>query len=326
LERTVRKTQEMTSVERKVLDGDEDMIPLLADAMSISVSHNSEASIARYRDLLPSPTFDEEGEEQRLHLSSLENALKMALVDHAIMIKRILLTFAKSPHQLLRSRYEELNSRKPYFIGTISEYPTLIVLEFEQVFAQELVTLAPAQPRQTTPPPWSIASPQFTSCITSPVLPTLGTNSTMQTSTTLDRPARHRNERSRLGFLNRGPKNGPPVSFKLNGQKKGSDAGSTHSGRSRKENRRSFFGGKLEGKSETGDGGDGDWVTESGDTRDMGLRRSESQGSGGYGRPMTATSVGSKVGSVKKRLSRLTLGRKGSRREFAAAGVIREAD
>jgi hypothetical protein len=116
------------------------------------------------------------------------------------------------------------------------------------------------------------------------------------------------------------------VSFKLNGQKKGSDAGSTHSGRSRsKENRRSFFGGRLEGKAETGDGGDGDWVTDSGDTRDMGLRRSESQGSG-YGRPLTATSVGSKVGNVRKRLSRLTLGRKNSRREFDAGGAIKEAD
>jgi len=329
LERTVRKTQEMTSVERKVLDGDEDMTPLLAEAISISVSHDSQSSIARYQALLPSPVFDEEGEEQPLVLSPLENALKMALIDHAIMIKRILPTFAKSPHQSLRSRHEELSARKPPFIGSIPEYPTLTASEFEQTFAQELSTLAPAQPRQTTPiPPWSIASPQFSSRIVSPVqLPTLGTNSTMQTNTTSDAPARpSRNERSRLSFLNRGAKNGPPVSFKLNGRRKGSDAGSTHSGRSRsKENRRSFFGGRLEGKAETGDGGDGDWVTDSGDTRDMGLRRSESQGSG-YGRPMTATSVGSKVGSVRKRLSRLTLGRKNSRREFAAGGVIKEAD
>lgn len=329
LERTVRKTQEMISVERKVLDGDEDMLPLLAEAISISVSHDSQSSIARYQALLPSPVFDEEGEEQPLVLSPLENALKMALIDHAIMIKRILPTFAKSPHQSLRSRHEELSARKSSFISSMPKYLTLTASEFEHTFAQELITLAPAQPRQTTPiPPWTIAPSQFSSRIVSPVqLPTLGTNSTLQTNTTSEAPARpSRNERSRLSFLNRGPKHGPPVSFKLNGQKKGSDAGSTHSGRSRsKENRRSFFGGRLEGKAETGDGGDGDWVTDSGDTRDMGLRRSESQGSG-YGRPLTATSVGSKVGNVRKRLSRLTLGRKNSRREFDAGGAIKEAD
>jgi hypothetical protein len=36
--------------------------------------------------------------------------------------------------------------------------------------------------------------------------------------------------------------------------------------------------------------------------------------------------MGSKVGSVRKRLSKLTLGRKGSRKEFRAGVVIRETE
>lgn len=140
----------------------------------------------------------------------------------------------------------------------------------------------------------------------------------MQTTSTMPESPTRRRELGKLNFLNRPPKTGPPVSFKGGqGRKESSDESSSmHSGVSRgKENRRSFFG---RGESE------GDWQTDTADG--SGLRRSESHGSEGLDRPTTATSVGSKVGSVRKRLSKLTLGRKGSRKEFRAGVVIRETD
>jgi dedicator of cytokinesis protein 3 len=112
LERITRKTQEMSSVEKKVADGEEDMIPLLLEALNISVNPTSDSSVAQYRELLPTLSAEEEETEVELNLDPLENALKMALIDHAIMIKRCLAMSQKSPNPQLRSRYDELNQSK----------------------------------------------------------------------------------------------------------------------------------------------------------------------------------------------------------------------
>jgi len=68
---------------------------LLIDALNISVATNSETTVARYRELLPTIISDEEIEE--VELSPLENALKVALIDHAVMIKRCLTMLSKLP-------------------------------------------------------------------------------------------------------------------------------------------------------------------------------------------------------------------------------------
>lgn len=95
VERVIRKTQEMTVVERRVIEGEQDMAPLLIEALSISVSPDSESSVARYRELIPT-RVDEDGVEEEVELSPLESTLKIALIDHAILIKRCLAWFAKS--------------------------------------------------------------------------------------------------------------------------------------------------------------------------------------------------------------------------------------
>jgi dedicator of cytokinesis protein 3 len=95
LERIIRKTSEMVVVEKKVAEGETDMVPLLIDALNISVAANSETTVARYRELLPTIISDEEIEE--VELSPLENALKVALIDHAVMIKRCLTMLSKLP-------------------------------------------------------------------------------------------------------------------------------------------------------------------------------------------------------------------------------------
>lgn len=109
LERIVRKTAEMTAVEKKVSDGEEQMAQLLVDAVKISVNPDSENSVAIYRQLLPttaSPEMDTAGDDSELperhdqqasevQLDQQEIAIKIALVDHALMIKRCLATFSK---------------------------------------------------------------------------------------------------------------------------------------------------------------------------------------------------------------------------------------
>jgi hypothetical protein len=95
LERIIRKTAEMVVVEKKVSDGEADMAPLLIDALNISVAANSETTVARYRELLP--TLIENDEVEEVELNPLENALKVALIDHAVMIKRCLTLLGKLP-------------------------------------------------------------------------------------------------------------------------------------------------------------------------------------------------------------------------------------
>lgn len=113
LERIIRKTQEMASVEKRVADGEEDVIPLLIEALNISVSPTSESSVAKYRELLPvNNGNDEDDEPVEVHLAPAESALKMALIDHAIMIKSCLAMFSKSSNSQVKSNYDELSRSK----------------------------------------------------------------------------------------------------------------------------------------------------------------------------------------------------------------------
>ncbi|EPQ62915.1 hypothetical protein BGT96224_218 [Blumeria graminis f. sp. tritici 96224] len=102
LERILRKTAEMTVIEKRVLAGETEIAALLIDAIQISINAESNASISRYRDLLPKVYFDENGEEKRPELTTLETAIKTALIDYAIMIRRCLVMLSKPEnHRLL---------------------------------------------------------------------------------------------------------------------------------------------------------------------------------------------------------------------------------
>lgn len=134
LERIVRKTQEMTAVEKKIVDGDksDEVAQLLINAIGISVNPGSENSVAVYRQLIPgaNPTTDNASndgdadvddldaqlaeQQPAPELSPQENAIKMALIDHAIMLKRCLATLSKSSNQNLAKNYEDLHRSKSY--------------------------------------------------------------------------------------------------------------------------------------------------------------------------------------------------------------------
>ncbi|KAL6913898.1 hypothetical protein FSST1_011658 [Fusarium sambucinum] len=151
LERIVRKTQEMTALEHRVADGNGDHAQLLLDAVSVSVNPISENSVACYRQLLPEPKeADEDAEEEEeeevaeIELTPQDSAIKMALVDHAIMIKRCLAMFSRSSNELLSQKHDELHRC------------------FESTFAPEIAHFTPPQPQRelvaTPSPTWKRSS------------------------------------------------------------------------------------------------------------------------------------------------------------------------
>ncbi|GJN74461.1 hypothetical protein PLICBS_008552 [Purpureocillium lilacinum] len=140
LERIVRKTQEMTTLERRIGQGDTAIAQLLVDAISISVDPSSEYSVVCYRNLLPESQAgsEESGHGGEVGLEPRDAAIKMALVDHAIMIKRCLAMFAHSNNEVLSHRHEELQRY------------------FEKTYEAEIATFAPPPP---SPPQETVSTP-----------------------------------------------------------------------------------------------------------------------------------------------------------------------
>lgn len=140
LERIARKTAEMTAVERKLAEGEggDEAAQLLVDAVSISLNPTSESSVVRYRRLVPgtpAPGEDDdaaalammsgEAEAEPVELSPQEKAIKMALVDHAIMIKRCLASFSKSNNPILTKHVEEFQTCE-----SARKHPPVVPLSF----------------------------------------------------------------------------------------------------------------------------------------------------------------------------------------------------
>ena len=100
LERIVRKTQELSALERRVTEDNDANLQPLVETIAASVEPNSESSVARYRDLLPKPKEalededddddEDEDEDDETTLEPRESAIKMALIDHAMVIKSCL--------------------------------------------------------------------------------------------------------------------------------------------------------------------------------------------------------------------------------------------
>ncbi|KAF4126329.1 dedicator of cytokinesis protein 3 [Geosmithia morbida] len=157
LERIVRKTQELATLERRVSspdgtdgEGDDESAALLVDAVNISVSPISESSVSSYRKLLPQPKSrrgsrkdsasgsgsddggaeedDEEEDDEEPDLDPLENAIKMALIDHAMVLKRCLAVLLRASN------------------GLYTEHQTELQKYFETTYAPEIAILSPPPP------------------------------------------------------------------------------------------------------------------------------------------------------------------------------------
>lgn len=256
LERIIRKTAEMTAVEKRLADGEanDEVTQVLVDAVRISVNPDSENSVAIYRQLLPKASSrgggvdedeDEDLEEvEPVELDAQENAIKMALIDHAIMIKRCLASFSKINSANLARHVEDLQKY------------------FESTYAPEIAAFTPPQPVRSpnlTPSPTWPRSPPST--IHTPILPQQSVQGAKPNGTaggeevSVVQPVQLRQGRgARLSFLGGGRKKDqttqqqhlpPPPIPQTNGDHQvNGDAESATSGHSRGKdnpNRLSFF-------------------------------------------------------------------------------------
>ena len=133
VERTTRKTQELLAMEQKISSGeDEGAMTRLSEDLLLSVDADSDSSVARYRKMLPSSevpeTLSQEVDSVRYEydepaaLSPMQNALKVALLDHAVAIRRCLGLYNRSA-----------------YLATKAE----LVPRFEATFEPELSVLLP---------------------------------------------------------------------------------------------------------------------------------------------------------------------------------------
>lgn len=320
VERVMRKTQEMSVVEKKLLDGEEEMVSLIIDALNISVNPNSDSSVAKYRALLPKTDVEDADmveEAEPPQLTPLENALKMALLDHAIMIKRCLATFVNSDNELLRQSQLALGPCKLslHHCSLIwkSKILTSVSTDFEETFAPEIALLSTPQTGSPIPgnQSWTISPSVFHQDSTRSSLPQSRTKGSMD-KTSVDR-------RSRLSFL----KKQSISESKTNGVPRGrgqSDA-TSRTRSPEKDGRKNFFStgrGRSETQSDMGEV-NGDREADSHKESTVTGRRSSSSQ-----RPETTVSVGTRVGSVRKRLSILKIGKKTSRPSVLVASVEEE--
>lgn len=114
IERTTRKTQELLAMESRISSDPEnaDMARLTEDLLN-SVDSDSDSSVARYRGLLPASEISDTisgsidpslyTQEQDGSLDIIQNALKVALLDHALAIRRCLSLYRKGEHAATRA-------------------------------------------------------------------------------------------------------------------------------------------------------------------------------------------------------------------------------
>ena len=98
LERTVRKTSELVALERRVRDGAESSLSSLTEGLKILVNPHSGGSVAGYWELIHPSYADGSAiidANTEMHFEPAQEALRIALFDHATAIARSLESFNK---------------------------------------------------------------------------------------------------------------------------------------------------------------------------------------------------------------------------------------
>ncbi|KAL6703580.1 Deoxycytidine kinase 1 [Coniothyrium glycines] len=112
IERTSRKTAELLAIEKRITE-DDTVFNTLTQELMYAVDTHSENCVASYHDLLPQSDEDqdEDGDTAPKQINPLENALRVALVDYALVIRRCLGLYVRPAQQATKSdlsqRFEE---------------------------------------------------------------------------------------------------------------------------------------------------------------------------------------------------------------------------
>ncbi|PVI07271.1 hypothetical protein DM02DRAFT_357910 [Periconia macrospinosa] len=190
VERTNRKTIELLTLEKKASTGESSVFTTLTQELMFAVDTTQETSVAKYHDLLPKPrrisvdTVEEMNKPQDIYL--LENALKVALTDYALTIRRCLTLYTRPAQQATRA---DLTQR------------------LEAAFSQELAHLAPAVvPASTRSPTGSwLAAATAPSRNGSPInhSPQLNGGPRVNSPISEPRPTHQDKKRMSLSFFNK---------------------------------------------------------------------------------------------------------------------------
>ena len=140
VEQTTRKSSELAALDKRIASADESNFSSLTDAILSSVDPSSAATVAQYRQLLPTTPEEAEEDMERPAISPLQNALQIALLDHTSILKSCLSHYVRPDQTPIR---------------------TLLSKHFQETFSAELALLAPNtipdQYPQFTSPPESFA-------------------------------------------------------------------------------------------------------------------------------------------------------------------------
>ncbi|KAI9852083.1 MAG: hypothetical protein M1838_001880 [Thelocarpon superellum] len=352
IERTHRKTQELVALEKRIVEQSQGKYSSLIEAIALAVDPASDSSVARYRVLLP-PEEDpddaaevelEEGEggkvteaDKRTSVSRdpLESALKMAMVDHAMVVKRCLASLTKSHDVQVRSYHEDLT------------------FHLERTYARELAALTPPAPAPMQSPvasPVTISPPALNQArkMSFDTAPRAGLGAHLESTvvTTIEHqrsPGQEKNNRLSLAFLKQSTND---IADMLNGISSTSNsnvndseptsdrAGSGRRSRSKSTKRRSYI-------SEEPATTDRSTVQSRGSAFSSGQQapstpsisslphpRARRGSNESKDRPQTSSSsvysISGSVGNVKKRLSLLRIGRKHSKTSVKVDMVVEE--
>jgi dedicator of cytokinesis protein 3 len=143
IERTSRKTVELATLEKKIVDGDDTAFNALSQELIYAINTDEETCIANYHELLPnrrnsSATDDDDEADEEGDYNPLENALRVALVDYALVIRRCLALYTRPAQQATKS---DLTQRK------LCSHSVLIYAKqqsgFEMAYYRELAVLMP---------------------------------------------------------------------------------------------------------------------------------------------------------------------------------------
>jgi hypothetical protein len=315
LERIVRKTQEMTALERRLVEGDDEIAQLLLDAVAVSVNPASENSVVCYRSLLPESEEENgsgSGSEviEEPELDPQDNAIRMALIDHAMMLKRCLSLFARSSNEALNNRHLELQSCKcSNQPPNLAQVLTHIPADYESTFAPEIALFAPPPPLlQRDPlvsptPPWRAPSPTMEQTPQQPSIATV-LNGADDEDTAVAQSVAVRQRGTRLSFL--GSKKSSPVQPTEQDHAMSGLGIENNYSLSKENRRRSTLRSYSQDDSYNGNGSDG--------SNQLGRQESFDKGRTSTDRSSEKeSSIVKRTGSVRRRLSLLTMTKKSTK-------------
>ena len=193
LERTSRKTSDLVVLRKAILNGDESSFTALTEAIKSSVDPSSISSVSKYRELLPLAGSEDAQEDDPVEnqSSALENALKIALLDHTSTLKNCINLYSRPAQQATRNEFSS---------------------QLHLTYSPELALLAPQpQAAASSPPPtWlplsSAPEPvtlNHTPSVTKPTNPPLLTNGDRARTTSDLHQDTHPRNRLSLSFLKR---------------------------------------------------------------------------------------------------------------------------